>query len=97
MTRPVLTLKPPPPTAEPAKKGRNVLLREAVRFLAELELPLFQRMQNLSVLLPMAVGIREDIIARVDPVLHDEVKKALTDIVYSPSYRYDRLALREPP
>jgi sRNA-binding protein len=87
MTRPVLTLKPPPPPAEPAKKSRNALSREAVRFLAELELPLFQRMQKLSVLLPMAVGIRDDIIARVDPALHDEVKKALADIAYSPGYR----------
>ena len=91
MTRPVLTLKPPPPPAEPAKpakKSRNVLSREAVRFLAELELPLFQRMQKLNVLLPMAIGIRDDIIARADPALHDEVKKALADIAYSPGYRY---------
>jgi sRNA-binding protein len=67
---------------------RNVLSREAVRFLGELELPLFQRMQKLSVLLPMAVGIRDDIIARVDPALHHKVKMALADIAYSPGYRY---------
>ena len=91
MTRRVLTLKLPPPSAEavkPARKSRNVLSREAVRFLAELELPLFQRMQKLNVLLPMAIGIRDDISARVDPALHDEVKKALADIAYSPGYRY---------
>ena len=57
-----------------------------MRFLAGLGLPLFEHMQKTGVLVPMAVGIREEILARDDPALHDKIGEALTAIALSPGY-----------
>jgi hypothetical protein len=92
MTRPILTLKKPvepepeQAKAKPAKKTRSARAREAVSFLAGLRLPLFEHMQETAVLVPMAVGIREEILARVDPALRSKVVAALKGIAHAPGY-----------
>ena len=83
MSRPVLTLKKPVEPA-PDKKSRAL---KAVSFLASLDLPLFMQMDKLGEFLPMAVGIRETMLARVAPPLHQRVRKALPHITQSMGYR----------
>ena len=69
MSRPILTLKKPvepepeEAKAKPAKKSAPPG-REVGELSAGLGLPLFEHMQETGVLVPMAVGIREEILAR---------------------------------
>jgi len=82
MSRPLMTPNPKVAPAEPApspkvQERRISPPRSAVRELAALGLPLFQKMHKLGVIIPMKIGIRNDVLAVTDPTQHKAVKKLL--------------------
>jgi hypothetical protein len=93
MARPILTLKKKPtepmvqePPGSPVVRNRKQT-RAAISFLAGLGLPLFERMEREDTVLLMAVGIREEVLARIDPGGRRRVRKALSAIVNSHRYQ----------
>jgi sRNA-binding protein len=84
--RPILRLKAAKlaPKAEPPKKQADVW--DAVRFLAGFDLPLFKMMVENSALLPMAVGIRDSLLAGIDSKRRRKVSRALVTITRSVPY-----------
>ena len=93
MSRRLLTLKPKVAPAEPApspkaQERRISPPRSAVRELAALGLPLFQKMHKLGVMIPMKIGIANDLLAVTDPTHHKAVKKLLNVVARSRAYQY---------
>ena len=93
MSRPPLTLKPKVAPAEPAPSPKVQERRispphSAVRELAALGLPLFQKMHKLGVMIPMKIGIANDLLAVTDPTQHKVVKKLLGNVARSRAYQY---------
>jgi hypothetical protein len=89
LTRPILTLKKKPapePVVETAQQRRR-RTRAAIRFLAGLGLPLFQRCDREDTVALMAVGIREEVLARIEPAHHHRACKSLKTIVLSLRYK----------
>ena len=84
MSRPILTLKKKPAAAPVEKRGSG---HRAARRLAKLGLPLFQRMEREGVVLPMAYGIREAVLARLDLPLRSKARVALACLARSGAYR----------
>ena len=71
-----------------AKKSRISPPRSAVRELASLGLPLFQKMHKLGTMIPMKIGISNDVLAVTDPVQHKAVKKLLGNVARSRAYQH---------
>jgi len=93
MSRPLMTPNPKVAPAEPApspkvQERRISPPRSAVRELAALGLPLFQKMHKLGVIIPMKIGIRNDVLAVTDPTQHKAVKKLLNVVARSRAYQY---------
>jgi len=93
MSRRLLRLKPKVAPAEPApspkvQERRISPPRSAVRELAALGLPLFQKMHKLGVIIPMKIGIRNDVLAVTDATQHKAVKKLLNVVARSRAYQY---------
>jgi len=74
--------------ARPKRPPSSIPPFIAVRELALLGLPLFQRMNKVGVLLPMCVGIREQILAIVERRMHYKVVGWLHAIASSTAYQY---------
>jgi len=62
--------------------------RSAVRELAALGLPLFQKMHKLGVMIPMKIGISNDLLAVTDRTQHKVVKKLLGNVARSRAYQH---------
>src|SRR5215467_2590534 len=62
--------------------------RSAVRELAAFGLPLFQKMHELGVMVPMKIGISNDLLAVTDPTQHKVVKKLLGNVARSRAYQH---------
>src|SRR5262245_24257889 len=91
--RPLLMLKPKVAPGEPAPSPKTEKAsisppRSAVRELAALGLPLFQKMHKLGVIIPMKIGISNDVLAVTDPTQHEAVKKLLNVVARSRAYQY---------
>jgi len=85
--RPLLRLKSEVAPVETAKP--HILPpRSALRELAALGLPLFQKMHELGVMIPMKIGISKDVLAATDPAQHKTVKKLLSKVVRSRAYQH---------
>ena len=85
--RPLLRLKPEVAPVETAKP--HILPpRSALRELAALGLPLFQKMHELGVMIPMKIGISKDLLAATDPAQHKVVKKLLGNLARSRAYQH---------
>ena len=90
--RAVLRLKakvtPAGSAPSPKPEKRHVLPpRSAVRDLAALGLPLFQKMHELGTMIPMKVGIYKDMLAATDPAQHKAMKKLLGNVARSRAYQ----------
>ena len=59
-----------------------------MRELASLGLPLFQKMHKLGTMIPMKIGISNDVLAVTDPVQHKAVKKLLGNVARSRAYQH---------
>ena len=93
MSRPLLTLKPKAAPAEPApspkaQERRISPPRSAVRELAAVGLPLFQKKHKLGVIIPMKIGIYNDVLAVTDPTQRKAMKKLLNVVARSRAYQY---------
>ena len=85
-------LKPKVAPGEPAPSPKTEKApisppRSAVRELAALGLPLFQKMHKLGVMIPMKIGISNDLLAVTDPTQHKVVKKLLGNVARSRAYQ----------
>ena len=92
-SRPLLILKPKVASGEPAPSPKTEKTpisppRSAVRDLAALGLPLFQKMHELGVMIPMKIGISNDLLAVIDPTQHKVVKKLLGNVARSRAYQH---------
>jgi len=86
-------LKPKVAPGEPAPSPKTEKApisppRSAVRELAAFGLPLFQKMHELGVMIPMKIGISNDLLAVTDPTQHKVVKKLLGNVARSRAYQH---------
>ena len=88
-----MMLKPKVAPGEPAPSPKTEKApisppRSAVRELAAFGLPLFQKMHELGVMIPMKIGISNDLLAVTDPTQHKVVKKLLGNVARSRAYQH---------
>jgi len=86
-------LKPMVASGEPAASPKTEKTpisppRSAVRELAARGLPLFQKMHKLGVMIPMKIGIANDLLAVTDRTQHKVVKKLLGNVARSRAYQH---------